>query len=96
MILGGLALGCGLLVERVSGLPLPGALIAPTGLALIIVGANFTTATDLTAQLTVPLVVALAVAGFFLRGRAVRLNAWALASAVAAFAVYSAPIVLSG
>ena len=97
LVLVALSLGCGLLVERAAGLTLPGALLLPLGLALVIVEADLVTMTSATAQLATPLAVALAVAGYGLadrRGR--RLDGWALGCRVGVFAVYAAPIVLSG
>lgn len=93
-----LSIGCGLLLEAVAGMRLPGVLLAPAGLATIIVVSSLTTMAAATASLTVPLVVALTVAGLGLsfpwRGR--RIDGWILLAAVAVFAVYAAPIVLSG
>ena len=97
LVLVALSLGCGLLVERAAGLTLPGALLLPLGLALVIVEADLVTMTSATAQLATPLAVALAVAGYGLadrRGR--RVDGWALGCGVGVFAVYAAPIVLSG
>jgi hypothetical protein len=98
LVLGLLSVGCGLLLERVAGARLPGTLLAPAGLAVIIVVAAFATMKDATAELAAPAVVALAVAGFALSLplRERRLDRWALVAAAAAFAVYAAPIVLSG
>src|SRR5262249_33810063 len=85
-------------VEQIAGARLPGALLAPVGFALLIVVAGLATTSSATAQLAVPAVVACAVAGLGLaapwRGR----RPWspALVVAVAVFAVYAAPIVLSG
>jgi hypothetical protein len=92
-----LALGCGLLVRRVAGVALPGALLPGAGLALIVVVAGFLTLVDATAELATPAVVALALAGLALgRGSLGRPSPWALAAAGGVFAVYAAPIVLSG
>jgi hypothetical protein len=91
-------LGCGLLVEKLSGFKVPGALLPVLGLALLIVAGDFATAFAATAQLATPLVLLLSLAGYGLsypwRGR--RLDRWALTSALGVFAVYAAPIVLSG
>ena len=98
VVLGALSFCCGLLVEWASGLRLPGTLVVAVGFALLVVAASLATATGFTASLTVPLVVALAVAGAGLglpRGMP-RPDGWALTAAVGAFAVYAAPIVLSG
>jgi len=97
VVLAVLSLGCGLLVERAAGLMLPGALLPPLGLALIVIEADLATMRGATAQLATPVAIALAVVGFGLaarRGR--RLDVWPLAAAIGVFAVYAAPIVLSG
>lgn len=99
LVAAALALGCGLLVELLSGRRLPGVLLIPLGLALVIVVADLTTATHATAQLATPLVVALAFAGLalsFPTWRERRPNGWALVAALGAFAVYAAPTVLTG
>jgi hypothetical protein len=91
--------GCGLLVEMVAGVRLPGAIVPATGLALVVVATHFTTLSDSTAELSVPLVVALATLGVALsfpwrpRGP---IDRWAVAAAVGAFSLYAAPVVLSG
>ena len=93
-----LALGCGLLVEEASGIEMPGVLLVPIGLAVIIVAADLVTATAATAQFAVGLVVALAVAGLGLSYpfRERRCDGWAFATGIGVFAVYAAPIVMSG
>ena len=97
LVLLALALGCGLLLEAAAGARLPGTLLVPAGLAVVMVAAQFPTAWDSTAKLATPLVVVLAVAGFVLaRSRRPRLDRWAAAAGMGAFAVYAAPIVLSG
>lgn len=98
LVLALLSLGCGLLLERLAGVRLPGPLLPPAGLAVLVVIGSFTTARSATATLTVPAVVAACVAGFGLslplRGR--RVDRWGLAAALVVFAVYAAPVVLSG
>jgi hypothetical protein len=98
LVLAVLALGCGFLLERLVGRRLPGALLLPAGFSVILVAASLTTMSSRTADLTSPLVVALAVAGLGLAlpFRRRRPDGWALAVAAAVFAVYAAPIVLSG
>src|SRR5919201_2719523 len=93
-----LSFACGLLVERIAGVELPGGLVPGVGLAAIIVVAGFPTIADATAELTAPLVVALAVAGLGLSlpWRLRRPDWWLVAAAVGVFLVYAAPIVLSG
>ena len=97
LVLALLSLGCGLLVERASGLTLPGPLLLPLGLALLIVEADLVTMRGATAQLAAPLAIALAIVGFGLRTRRPTASTpGRSAVAVAVFAVYAAPIVLSG
>jgi hypothetical protein len=93
-----LALGCGLLLEVVAATRLPGAVVPAAGLAVVVVATHFTTLSDATAELSVPVVVALAVAGFALsfpwkRGS---IDWWAMVAGGGVFAIYAAPIVLSG
>src|SRR5258708_35616115 len=59
-----LSLGCGLLLERVAGLELPGPLAVPAGLAVVICAGELATKLSATAPLSTPLVVVLAVLGF--------------------------------
>ncbi len=89
--------GIGLLAERV-GRPLPGVLLLPVGMAGLICATQLTTYADWSAELTLPLVLALALAGFVL-GRArlrPRPDPWAVAAIVGVFMVFAAPVVLSG
>ena len=98
LLLGVLALGCGLLVQAAVGDRLPSGLILPVGLAVMIVAANLATASSLTARLAVPFVVALATAGLWLAfpWRPRLGDLWAAVSALGVYAVYAAPVVLSG
>ena len=98
LVLAALTLGCGLLVERIAGIELPGVLLPATGFGLIIVVAQFFTLDGGLAELTTPVTVALAVVGFGLSVPALErgLAWWAVIAAVAVFAIYAAPIVLSG
>lgn len=94
-----LSLGLGLLVERLGGTPLPGALLIPTGLAAIIVIARAAMTWDLTAELATPLVVIGAVGGLVLGRERVwplRADRWAALAAAVVFVVFAAPVVLSG
>jgi hypothetical protein len=91
-VLGLLCLGCGLLVR-----PRRDVLVLPTGFAVLIVVASLATANGVTARAATPLVVACAVAGLVLaRNRRPRIDWWAAGVAVAVFAAYGAPILLSG
>jgi hypothetical protein len=98
LVLGVLSLGCGLVLEAVSGRSVPRVLLLPAGFSLIVVAGLVTTSNSATAQFTTPLVVALAVAGFGLSlfRPLARPDGWAAASAVGAFLVYGAPVILSG
>lgn len=92
-------LGHGLLVERVSGRRLPGVLLVPLGVAGFTAVSQVTTWWSWSTWATTPLVVLVALAGYAVghrRLRAARLDGWALAAALGAFAVFAAPIVLSG
>ena len=69
----------------------------PAGLTVVILAAQFATLTDATAELAGPLVVVLALAGLVLAPPwRTRLEGWAWAAAGGVFAVFAAPIVLSG
>jgi hypothetical protein len=94
-----LSLGCGLLLQAVLGASrLPGALLAPVGFLVIVVVAGIATSRGETAALATPLVVALAIGGAALAypWRRPSLDGWVIAAALGAFAVYAAPVVLSG
>lgn len=96
-----LAGGLGLLCERAAGLRLPGALVVPLGLAALVAVAHLTTYWGATARLTTPLLVLLAIAGGVLAQRAGRfarfVPEWpALLAAAGVFAVFGAPVFLSG
>ncbi len=93
-----LCLGCGALLEVCVGRRLPGPLLAPAGFAVLAVLAAIFTSRGETASLATPAIVVAAIAGVALgrpwRGRS--LDGWALAAALGVFAVYAAPVVLSG
>lgn len=93
-----LCIGLGLLVDSLCGRRLPGSLLAPVGLAAIVVVGQFTTLSDAAADLTVPVVTALAVlgVGLSLPWRFGRPDPLPAAAALAVFAVFAAPVVLSG
>jgi hypothetical protein len=98
LVLLALCLGLGLLVDLLSGRRLPGALLAPAGLAAMIVAGGFTAASDATAELTVPLLLGLALlgAGLSWPWRYSRPDPLPTAAALAVFAIFAAPVVLSG
>jgi hypothetical protein len=98
LILGALSLGCGFLVERGLRIELPGALVIPIGLAVIVVAAQVATLSDSTAELAMPLVLALAIAGLVLARpwQGLTIDPWAVVAFAAVFAVFAAPVVLSG
>lgn len=93
-----LCLGCGLLLEPLVSRRLPGVLLAPAGLPVVVVVAGLFASNGETAWLATPAVVLLAVAGAALgfpwRGR--RPDRWAVVAALGVFAIYAAPVVLSG
>ena len=66
LVLLALAVGCGLLLEQLAGWKLPGALVAPGGFATMIVLTSLMTLRGATASLAIPVVVAVAVAGWAL------------------------------
>ena len=91
-------IGLSLLVERVADVGLPWTVRPALGLAAAIVLAQFGTAADATAELTVPAILVLAAIGLIVGwGRSDEgiPRAAALAGAVV-FGLYAAPIVLSG
>jgi len=98
LVLAALCVGSGLLVERLAGRALPDPLIPPLGCAAVIVVSQLSTLSEGTAELSAPLTGGLALAGFGLRIRPAtrRFDSWAIRAALGAFAVYAAPIVLSG
>jgi hypothetical protein len=96
-LLGGLSFGCGRLLEAASGERLPRGLLLPAGLSVVILAAQFATLADATAELAGPLVIALAVAGLMFRPPwRDRPEPWAFGAAAGVFALFAAPIVLSG
>jgi hypothetical protein len=98
-VLGVLGLGLGLAVERLGGWTLPGALLLPVGIAALVVLARLLTATGPTATVALPVVLIVALAGLALgrtRLRGLRADRWLALAAVGVFAVFAAPIVLSG
>ena len=94
-----LSAGCGALVERLARVTLPGPVVPSIGLAAMVVATQACTYWDATAELAVPVVIVLAVAGLVAgrdRLRALRPDWWALGAAAGVFAVFAAPVFLSG
>ena len=90
-------LGLGLLLERAAGERLPGPLVLPAGMAALVGATQLTTYVDETAELTLPLVVALTLAGLWLgRARERSIDLWPIGVFVAVMGLYGAPVVLSG
>lgn len=98
LVLALLCAGMGLAVDLLTGRRLPGALVLPAGLAAIVVVGGFTTASDATAELTVPLLVGIGTLGIGLSypWRFRRVDPWAAAAAIAVFLIFGAPVYLSG
>jgi hypothetical protein len=100
LLLGVLAQGCGTLVERAAGNPLALGVRIPCGVALMIAVLDLATRATATAHLAVAAVVAVSALGLAVappwRWRWQRAHAGALAAAGIVFAVYAAPVVLSG
>src|SRR5947199_6546911 len=99
LVMGVVCLGCGLLLDAVSGSRLPRPLLLPAGLALVIVLAQLAISTSPTIPLALPLVLAAALAGLVL-GRPWHFKlvglGWGIAATAGVFAAFAAPIVLSG
>ncbi|MGG7380480.1 hypothetical protein ACQ7B2_17570, partial [Escherichia coli] len=65
------ALGMGLLVDRLGGGRLPGALLVPVGFASMLATCRVAVSAEATAPLALPAVLLLAVAGFVVARRRV-------------------------
>lgn len=96
-LLGLLALGCGLLLELLSGTTLPRPVLLPAGFAVVVVVSSLATAWSSTAQFATPAVLALALMGlgFSFPWRRIA-EPWALVAAGATFVAYAVPVVASG
>jgi hypothetical protein len=90
--------GCGVLVNFVSGRRVPGALIVPLGLAVVIVVATLATHWARTASWTTALIVVLALGGIAItiRDRRYVPDAWSLGLGVVTFVVCAAPVLAAG
>lgn len=94
-----LCLGLGLLVARLAGWRCPGVLLLPVGFVALAALARLLTQEGATARLALPAVLVLALAGLVAeraRLRALRPDPWMALAALGVFAVFGAPVVLSG
>lgn len=92
------SVGLSVLVERVADFTVPWTIRPALGLATAIALAEFGTATDATAELTVPAILVLAVAGLLLwvnPEERIDLR-WAAVAALIVFGVYASPFLASG
>jgi hypothetical protein len=97
LVLGLLAFGCGALVERAADRTLPLSVRLPTGVALVIGVLDLFTRSTSTVDAAIPAVCALAAGGLVFRPPwRWRPRDRALIAPAVVFAVYAAPIVLSG
>ena len=98
LVLAVLSLGCGLLLETVSGIRLPGPLLLPGGFIVISIATYFAHMRSATAELQTPLVIALAIAGYAVSQpwKRFQLDRWLAGAAVAVYAVFAAPVILVG
>ena len=99
LALGALCLGLGLVLERAARWRLPGALLLPAGLAAVIALSRLITESPAAAPFALPVLVALALAGFAL-GRErlcdTRVDRPLALTALGVLAVFGAPVILSG
>ncbi len=97
LVLGLLGFGCGALVERAAGRELPLSVRLPCGVAVVIGVLDVFTRSTSTVDAAIPAVCALAAGGLVFRPPwRWRPRDRALIAPVIVFAVYAAPIVLSG
>lgn len=98
LLFAALALGAGLALERVTGTSLSGALLVPTGLAVMVVLATALMSAPATAPLATYVLIAVALGGVVLgRARLRRgVDGWLVGTAVLVFGAYGAPVLLSG
>ena len=94
LVLGVLSFGLGLLVERISGSPLPWPLLLPVGSAAMIVISSLVVMSPWPALVT-PVVAALAAFGVVL-GAHRRVDGWALGGALAVFGCFGLPVLATG
>ena len=99
LALGALCLGLGLLLERATDWRMPGALLLPVGFATLLALARLITEFSGVAKLALPAIALLAIAGLaanLQRLRTLRPDPWCVLAVGGVFAVFAAPIVLSG
>jgi hypothetical protein len=94
-----LAFGSGLLLERLTGRPLPTVLLLPLGLAVMVVVSQLTTQWSFSARATPWVLLALALAGWALGRRSLRripFQPWPFAVGIGVYLTTIAPVLLSG
>jgi len=99
LALGALCLGLGLLLERLTDWRMPGALLLPAGFAALVALARLITEFSALADLALPAIGLLAIAGLALnvqRLRGLRPDPWCVLAVAGVVAVFAAPVVLSG
>ncbi len=103
LVLAGLCIGAGLLIDRCSGGWLPGMLLPAVGGATLIVVSQLTTYVSPAAPATTYVIAAVAVAGFVFGWPRVRMLArgwrtcgWQLVAPVLAYVLALAPVLLAG
>ncbi len=98
IVMTAISLGCGLLLEQLANRRMPSGLLPVAGFAVVLVAGHIATAWDATAEFAVPAVLALAAAGLAiswpLRERVI--DWWGVAVGCGVFAVFAAPVFLSG
>src|SRR3954462_7026926 len=98
LVLGLVTLGHGLVLQRVSGGRIPGVLLLPAGLGLLVVVVELAITPSGAAHVAIPLAVFVGLIGLAL-GQPWRergLDRGAILAALFVFVVYGAPVVLSG
>jgi len=94
-----LALGAGLLVDRAAGGTIPGILLVPFGVALLVVAGELMSYAEPTARLIPVIAALLAVAGLVIGRRRLRpreVDPWAVGAAVATYVIVCAPVLFAG
>jgi hypothetical protein len=100
IVFGVICLGLGLLVEWGDSTRLPRSILIPLGFAALVVVAQFTTAWKFTARATIPVILALAGAGYI--RRQAKLKDWlrpgrsAIAASISTFIAYGLSILVTG